>query len=76
MVGDGNHTLEWMRRLDRRFSVLSDRLDQVERRVSRVEDGSATISGDMSSLHQMDYSLSKRIERLEERFETVGTSNG
>ena len=76
MADERSHTLEWMRRLDRRFSTLSDRFDQLEKRVARLEHGNNAIGRDVSDLNQVSYQVDKRLERLESRFEMVEPSDG
>lgn len=67
-------TLEWMRRLDRRFTTLADRFDDLESRLKRVEGMGSDAQADIGSLHHRDYTLDRRLERLENRFETVEVS--
>lgn len=89
-AGTASHTHAWMRRLDRRFNTLSDRVDDWEARLSSLEkltrttDSLAitisklatTVQEDVDQFHGKTFKLDKRLERLEAFFETVQVNGG
>jgi len=71
-----SHTISWMRRLDRRFTTLADRAEDLQSPVASLETRLAQSQVQVDSSQQQGVRFDKRLERLENLLETVEVDRG
>ena len=68
-----NLILVYLRRIDEKIDRLSDDIGDLRQRVTSLDEQAARIRGDMVAMSSRIDGIRKRLDRIERRFDLVGS---
>jgi uncharacterized coiled-coil DUF342 family protein len=68
-----NLVLVYLRRIDEKIDRLSDDIGDLRQRVSSLDEQAARIRGDMVAMSSRIDGVRQRLDRIERRFDLVGS---
>jgi uncharacterized coiled-coil DUF342 family protein len=68
-----NPVLVYLRRIDEKIDRLSDDIGDLRQRVTSLDEQAARIRGDMVAMSSRIDGIRQRLDRIERRFDLVGS---